>query len=37
MKIESIIIKKSATARSVIDCNVGKGYRQGESGSLPDV
>lgn len=37
MKVESIVIKKTATARSVIDCNVGNGYRQGESGSLPDV
>lgn len=37
MEVGSIKLKKSATAISVIDCCVGKGYRQGESGSLPDV
>jgi hypothetical protein len=37
MRINNIVIKKISTARSVIDCNIGRGYRQGESGSLPDV
>lgn len=37
MKVIKYKLKKSATAIPVIDCCVGKGYRQGESGSLPDV
>ena len=37
MNIQSINLRHSAIPISVIDCCVGKGYRQGESGSLPDV
>ena len=37
MLVESIKLKKSANVIPVIDCCVGKGYLQGESGSLPDV
>lgn len=37
MKVESILLKKSNEPITAIDCCVGKGYRQGESGSLPDV
>lgn len=37
MIVESIKLKKSPNATPVIDCCVGKGYLQGESGSLPDV
>lgn len=37
MIVQSIVLKKSTVPISVIDCYVGKGYRQGKSGSLPDV
>lgn len=37
MIVQSIVLKKSTAPISVIDCYVGKGYRQGKSGSLPDV